>query len=362
MSYQKHIWKTHEIIREQYLNHIEDGIYNEEQRARSAEEYLEELISNEGERAEAAEGRVTQDLSTLQLGLTNVTNAVNILNGSISTVGSVDYKIQAAISEASGGAMIVPSLASVTEPSTLAIYFVLDSQTNLYNGYMWVGTPEEGNWVNVIANVSGGASSLADLTDTTITNPSNGQILKYDGTKWINSAAPSGDLAGLTDTTISNPSNGQMLKYNGSKWVNDAVPNDSVSSLTDTTISSPSNGQILKYNGSKWVNDAAPSGNLAGLTDTNITSIADKQILQYDSSSSKWVNTTQKIMISQTLSAGSTAVTFTSGIPSGDYEVSVLTSKIGLDYIQMSSVSNGIKVTFDAQSEAVTVYLEFRPI
>ena len=37
MAYQKHIWVTKEIIRREYLQNMEDGIYNEEQRAIAAE-------------------------------------------------------------------------------------------------------------------------------------------------------------------------------------------------------------------------------------------------------------------------------------------------------------------------------------
>ena len=73
---------------------------------------------------------------------------------------------------------------------------------------------------------SGGAVSLADLVDTTISNPSNGQVLKYDSTsgKWINGSITPGSttLSGLTDTSISSPTNGQVLKYNSTsgKWEN----------------------------------------------------------------------------------------------------------------------------------------------
>lgn len=73
---------------------------------------------------------------------------------------------------------------------------------------------------------SGGATSLADLVDTAISNPSNGQVLKYDSTsgKWINGTITPGSttLAALTDTNISNPTNGQVLKYNSTsgKWEN----------------------------------------------------------------------------------------------------------------------------------------------
>ena len=72
----------------------------------------------------------------------------------------------------------------------------------------------------------GGATTLAALLDTNISNPSNGQVLKYDSStsKWINATMPSGSttLAALTDTNISSPTNGQVLTYNSStgKWVN----------------------------------------------------------------------------------------------------------------------------------------------
>lgn len=37
-----------------------------------------------------------------------------------------------------------------------------------------------------VDNNSGGSSSLSGLTDVTLTSPSNGQVLGYDGSKWVN--------------------------------------------------------------------------------------------------------------------------------------------------------------------------------
>lgn len=42
------------------------------------------------------------------------------------------------------------------------------------------------------ATVSGGAAALDDLTDVVITTPSNGQVLSYNGTNWVNAAASGG--------------------------------------------------------------------------------------------------------------------------------------------------------------------------
>lgn len=69
----------------------------------------------------------------------------------------------------------------------------------------------------------GGATILDELSDVVLTSPTNGQVLKYNGTQWINAAESGGgsiSLDGLTDVVISTPSSGQVLKYNGSQWVN----------------------------------------------------------------------------------------------------------------------------------------------
>lgn len=70
----------------------------------------------------------------------------------------------------------------------------------------------------------GGSTTLAALTDTDITTPSNGQVLTYDGTseKWENSAIPAQSVEGLSDTNITTPTDGQVLTYDNtsSKWVN----------------------------------------------------------------------------------------------------------------------------------------------
>jgi hypothetical protein len=46
-----------------------------------------------------------------------------------------------------------------------------------------------------------GAGKLAALSDVTITSPTNGQSLAYNGTAWVNSAAGSGDVTGAASST-----------------------------------------------------------------------------------------------------------------------------------------------------------------
>lgn len=83
--------------------------------------------------------------------------------------------------------------------------------------FMYDGT----NWVWIAHDVDLDTDALADLTDTAISSPTNGQVLKYDSasSKWVNADNP---LSNLSDANISSATNGQTLKYNGTsgKWEN----------------------------------------------------------------------------------------------------------------------------------------------
>ena len=104
-----------------------------------------------------------------------------------------------------------------------------------------------------------------------------GQILaKIDGTnyntQWI--PAPSGggatDLDGLTDVIITSPSNGQVLKFNGTNWVNGA---DSTTSLFSRSTSSASTSSLA--------DDASEN--------INITGFKSYALLKIETSAAAWV-------------------------------------------------------------------------
>ena len=158
--------------------------------------------------------------------------------------------------------------------------------------------------------------NIGSLSDVTITSASNGQVLKYNGTAWVNSA-DSG--IALTDLSITTASAGTAaLSYNNSTgaftftppdlssyltaetndltsavtWAN--VPNanitessvtqhqaalsitesqisdfgtyltgitgENIGNLSDVTITSAAAGELLRYNGSAWVNSDPIAG------------------------------------------------------------------------------------------------------
>jgi len=188
----------------------------------------------------------------------------------------------------------------------------------------------------------GGASTLDGLSDVVVSAPTTNQVLKYDGTNWVNGTDSTGgvgsvsdsfttiavagqsnivadsstdtltlvagtgisiatnagtdtvtitstvsagvtNLDGLTDVIITSAANGQVLKYNGSNWINDTDSTSgstNLDALTDVIITSASNGQVLKYNGSNWINDTASAGATAftGLSDVSSASLTVDKI------------------------------------------------------------------------------------
>jgi hypothetical protein len=150
------------------------------------------------------------------------------------------------------------------------------------------------------------SSVIGDLSDVTITSASSAQVLKYNGTAWVNSSvayaevtgtpslatvATTGDYADLSNTpslaTVATTgaysdlsgaptlgtasaedvgtSAGNVVQLNGSAQlpavdgslltnITADVSSASVGDLSDVTITSASSNQVLKFNGSAWVN------------------------------------------------------------------------------------------------------------
>jgi len=84
------------------------------------------------------------------------------------------------------------------------------------------------------ATVPGSLGSINEHNDVTITSASSGQVLKWNGTAWVNAADNAGttisSIDDINDVTITSATSGQFLKWNGTEWVNDAID-----LATDTT-------------------------------------------------------------------------------------------------------------------------------
>jgi len=114
----------------------------------------------------------------------------------------------------------------------------------------------------VISAASGGVSpALSGLTDVTITSAVSGNILVYNGNKWVNNTILAGSGISVSRSGVS-----FIIATSGTASV-------ALSGLTDITISSPVSGNILAYNGNQWVNKDVNiniSGSLSSLVVDNL--------------------------------------------------------------------------------------------
>ena len=142
-------------------------------------------------------------------------------------------------------------------------------------------TTDAGEKEITISSSGGSASALNDLSDTTISNPTNGQVLKYNGTTWVNAAESAGGngsstFAGLTDTPVNLGTAGQVVQVNAG---GDALEFATLSTYTDSdvdthlNVGSAATGQVLSWSGSDytWTTPSSGGGSstFADLTEIN---------------------------------------------------------------------------------------------
>lgn len=166
------------------------------------------------------------------------------------------------------------------------------SYSGLAGGFLQVNGTSDG--LEIVAAFS--IDKLSDV-DTTTTAPSSGQVLKWNGTKWVpgddstsgGGAADAGTLDGLDSTYFLNYNNlnnkptipaaftdlsdtpstltgvgGRFVKVNAGgtalEFVADAGGGASaLNDLSDVTISSPAQGDVLYYDGTGWAKQNGPT-------------------------------------------------------------------------------------------------------
>ena len=85
---------------------------------------------------------------------------------------------------------------------------------------------------NFISNITG--ENIGDLSDVTITSGSNGDLLQYNGSAWVNvdvdTIMGAQNLDDLGDVTITSAATGDFLRYSGSAWVDSTIQNGDITS------------------------------------------------------------------------------------------------------------------------------------
>jgi hypothetical protein len=166
----------------------------------------------------------------------------------------------------------------ITDISTFTTDDLSEGSTNLYyTDARWdarfsnrstSNLPEGTNlyFTNARADARIGAASINDLSDVNTGAKTNDDVLTWDNANgyWKSKAVAIGSLDGVTITT---PASGQVLKYNGTAWVNAAdADSGTFSSLSDVGISARANNAIVFYNTTTSKNEYTLNPTLTSLT------------------------------------------------------------------------------------------------
>ena len=138
-------------------------------------------------------------------------------------------------------------------------------------------------------------NTIGQLADVTITNPADGEILKYNNGTWENASFEL-ELGNLSDVTIKTPNKSDVLAYNYTeqKWQNKPLTFTTIEGVDDTGAKT---GDVLTYNATDKTWEAKPpsesgASNLADLKGDVLikTDLDDGQILKYNGTTKKWEN------------------------------------------------------------------------
>lgn len=162
-------------------------------------------------------------------------------------------------------------------------------------------------WAVLSGNI--GATDLDGLSDVSVNSPLAGQVLRYNGSSFVNTrldysdlngpptlatVATSGDYNDLTNTPvhptdISGFTDTGNLLFNGDYGSLTNLPSipTQTTDLSDIDIAGVDNGDVLVWNGSNWINDtlnAADVGiSMSNIPPTSPTGSGSKGDIRYDS-------------------------------------------------------------------------------
>lgn len=119
-------------------------------------------------------------------------------------------------------------------------------------------------------------------------------------------------------------------------------------------------GNIAAYDDTEYIFTGTVwqkfGGKFTDLTDVNISSPDNGQYIKYDATSNKYVKGFKRTVLSATLAAGATTVTFTDSAITNTALYRVFTDPF-VEYDDITQSGTTITVTFEAQQSAVGVKL-----
>lgn len=129
-------------------------------------------------------------------------------------------------------------MSNIIKPKRSNTAGLTPTTSNLSSGELGVNMADQKVYINNgTAVVQIGAGNLSGLDDVSITTPTSGQSLQYDGTNWVNSSAGTGDVVGASSST-----DNAIARYDGTTGkliqnsvvvVDDSGNMSGVNSITD---------------------------------------------------------------------------------------------------------------------------------
>jgi len=231
-------------------------------------------------------------------------------------------------------------------------YLVLKGQTNNLNDNNNNRIINAGIFRNIAGGTSGGtgavAQSLDDLSDVTITTPSNGQPLVYNGGTWINSSSITASLSGTA--SLANTASYALT----ASWANNAIT--ASYALVSTSASYASSSTSASYASSStsasyaltasYALSSAGGGGGGTLYQVGPTSIGNTEIVSYVTGSNRSAFSNYVIYSGSNSRAGqfmtvwngiTTQYTDVSTLDIGDTSTIVFTSSISTNVLKITA-------------------------
>jgi len=201
-----------------------------------------------------------------------------------------------------------------------------------------------------------GAGLLSALGDVTITSPTNGQSLSYNGTAWVNATgAGSGDVTGAASST-----DNAITRFDGTTGKviqNSTVTLDDTGNLSGILSEQFSDGTAVTLSAGKmWYNGTTGSLNF-GMGNGNITQQVGEELFIYGKASATITDSPLQIIYHTGTVGSSGVVTFSptvSGITDVNAIIGVATENIannGFGRITTYGVVRGINTSGSAFGE-----------
>lgn len=172
-------------------------------------------------------------------------NGTNILTDSagtatLSNIDALDATTEATIEAA------IDTLANLTSATSLSI---TESQISDLGAYL--------------TDITGEA--LSTLADVTITSIASGELLKWNGSAWINNTLAEAGIS-ATGHTHTESDITDLQSY-----LTD-ITSEALSTLSDVTITAIASGELLKWNGSAWINNTLAEAGISATGHTHTES------------------------------------------------------------------------------------------